>query len=344
MANISSLLDIIKNSIYGRDMRSALHDSIEAVNEDVDKLFEDNTTVKKKLDELGEKTSDNNFTDAYKTELDNLPTELDKKVDKTDYAGQNKAGLVKIAMDLSRTAIEMDESNYITIIPANPGEIMTRFTNKPITPQNMNYAVKAALSDSQRISDMTVGEKANARDVISAVGFTDYATAESGGVVKVSEIYGTNIKDGKLSLIPATNADISQRLPKYHPIIPSNLDYAVRSVRPNVISSYNADISAVNTIYRLGSQQTLPLDLPGLAQYGDFIQVDFYSGKTPTNLTITCPGGSLSDIDLIPEANTMYSLYFDWGLVYCEFDESGNILAQVPGWRFSYAAYPHEEV
>lgn len=303
MANISSLLDIIKNSIYGRDMRSALHDSIEAVNED-----------------------------------------LDKKVDKTDYAGQNKAGLVKIAMDLSRTAIEMDESNYITIIPANPGEIMTRFTNKPITPQNMNYAVKAALSDSQRISDMTVGEKANARDVISAVGFTDYATAESGGVVKVSEIYGTNIKDGKLSLIPATNTDISQRLPTYHPIIPSNLDYAVRSVRPNVISSYNADISAVNTIYRLGSQQTLPLDLPGLAQYGDFIQVDFYSGKTPTNLTITCPGGSLSDIDLIPEANTMYSLYFDWGLVCCVFDESGNILAQITGWRFSYAAYPHEEV
>ena len=37
MANISSLLDIIKNSIYGRDMRSALHDSIEAVNEDLDK-------------------------------------------------------------------------------------------------------------------------------------------------------------------------------------------------------------------------------------------------------------------------------------------------------------------
>ena len=193
-------------------------------------------------------------------------------------------------------------------------------------------------------NDYTDTDKAEVAKIKDKVGFTDYATAESGGVVKVSEIYGTNIKDGKLSLIPATNDDISQRLPKYHPIIPSNLDYAVRSVRPNVISSYNADISAVNTIYRLGSQQTLPLDLPGLAQYGDFIQVDFYSGKIPTNLTITCPGGSLSDIDLIPEANTMYSLYFDFGTMYVsEKNDSGAIAIDI-GWRFSYAAYPHEEV
>ena len=36
MANISSLLNTIKTAIYGRDMRSALHDSIEAVNDDVE--------------------------------------------------------------------------------------------------------------------------------------------------------------------------------------------------------------------------------------------------------------------------------------------------------------------
>lgn len=36
MANISSLLDTIKNAIYGRDMRSALHDAIKAVNDDTE--------------------------------------------------------------------------------------------------------------------------------------------------------------------------------------------------------------------------------------------------------------------------------------------------------------------
>lgn len=40
MANISSLLTTIKNAVYGRDMRSALHDSIKAVNDDVNKLLD----------------------------------------------------------------------------------------------------------------------------------------------------------------------------------------------------------------------------------------------------------------------------------------------------------------
>lgn len=272
--------------------------------------------------------------------------DLSNYVQKTDYAGQNIAGLVKIAIDLSRTAIEMDESNYITIIPANPGEIMERLTNKPITPQNMNYAVKTALSDSKRISDMTVDEKANARDVINAVGFTDYPTGEEAGVVKMATVNASGLyvnNDGFILNSPADEELIDSRISS-RVITPKNLDYAVRSVRPNVISSTVPDISAVNTIYKLGSHETLLIDLPGSAKYGDFIQVDFYSYKTPTNLTITCPGGSLSDIDLIPETYTMYSLYFDWGLVYCEFDESGNILTQVLGWRFSYAAYPHKEV
>ena len=42
MANISSLLNTIKNAIYGRDMRSALHDSIKAVNDDTEKRLSRN--------------------------------------------------------------------------------------------------------------------------------------------------------------------------------------------------------------------------------------------------------------------------------------------------------------
>lgn len=36
MANITKLLETIKSAVYGRDMRSALHDSIKAVNDDVE--------------------------------------------------------------------------------------------------------------------------------------------------------------------------------------------------------------------------------------------------------------------------------------------------------------------
>ena len=181
--------------------------------------------------------------------------DLSNYVQKTDYAGQNRAGLVKIAVNLSQTAIGMDESNYITIIPANPGEIMARTTNKPITPQN--------------------------------------------------------------------------------------IDYAVRSVRPEV--SYNppllaSDTYKVNTIYSLDSISNVNITLPNDANVGDFIQVDFYT-VNQTTLSITSNAG-ISDVDLTPELNTAYSLYFDYGILYYNTSKSEYVF----GWRFSYAEYPHKEV
>ena len=75
MADISSLLNTIKKAIYGRDMREALHDSIKAVNDDLDNYVKktevddeptaDSTNpvasggVKKALDGKADKQTDN---------------------------------------------------------------------------------------------------------------------------------------------------------------------------------------------------------------------------------------------------------------------------------------------
>lgn len=83
----------------------------------------------------------------------------------------------------------------------------------------------------------------------------------------------------------------------------------------------------VNVLYDLGEQTSLTLNLPS-GQLGDFIQVDFLSTATPTTLTITATSG-LSDYDLIPEANTIYSLYFNWI----------RLDATTYGWGFGYAEY-----
>lgn len=197
-------------------------------------------------------------------------------------------------------------------------------------------------------NDYTDTDKAEVAKVKDKVGFTDYATAEKAGVVKVESIKGIKVDEsGEIGLNVPNETAIAQRLPSNSnlPITIGNLDYAVRSVRPTTSSSI-PDTLAVNTIYGLSERETLTLNLPfnnSIGATGDFIQVDFYSGETPTNLTVAFPGGSLSDIDLIPEANTMYSLYFDWGLVYCHTTEAGTVL-QEPGWRFGYAEYPHKEV
>ena len=84
---------------------------------------------------------------------------------------------------------------------------------------------------------------------------------------------------------------------------------------------------AVNTIYDLGEQDALTLNLPA-GKLGDFIEVDFLSTQTPTTLTITANSG-MSDYNLIPDANTIYSLYFNWI----------RLDAENYGWGFGYGEY-----
>lgn len=50
MANIQNWLDKIKNAIYGREMRQALHDSIEAVNDELALTTSQTLTLKTNLD------------------------------------------------------------------------------------------------------------------------------------------------------------------------------------------------------------------------------------------------------------------------------------------------------
>ena len=88
-----------------------------------------------------------------------------------------------------------------------------------------------------------------------------------------------------------------------------------------------SEMLAVNTIYDLGEQDTLTLNLPS-GKLGDFIEVDFLSTQTPTTLTITASSG-MSDYELIPDANTIYSLYFNWI----------RLDAENYGWGFGYAEY-----
>ena len=197
-------------------------------------------------------------------------------------------------------------------------------------------------------NNYTDADKTEVAKIQNKVGFTDYATDTKTGVIKLGT--GRNALmvtgDGVISTIIPSELSIDQRDSQIHSSLAlnlGNLDYAVRSVRPTKSNSL-PDTLAVNTIYDLLEAQTVTLNLPNFTKYGDFIQVDFYSGETPTNLTITCPGGSLSDIDLIPEANTMYSLYFDFGTMYVSKKDNLGAIAIGIGWRFSYAAYPHEEV
>lgn len=173
-------------------------------------------------------------------------------------------------------------------------------------------------------------------DLENYVTFNDYASRTKYGVVKTYSAYGIDANDsGALYINKALNSEIVSKSSSWKPIVPANLDYAVRSVYP-IVQSALTDPITVNTIYNLGAQTNLSLTLP-LGQLGDFIQVDFISGSTATSLTIESSNG-LTDIDLTPQSNTIYSLYFDWGAI----SYDGTDVSY--GWRCNYYEYPIETV
>lgn len=135
--------------------------------------------------------------------------------------------------------------------------------------------------------------------------------------------------EGNIIEIPAIKGDAFT----YEDFTPEQLDTLKSEIADDVVDELTRSTPTLpttlvaNTIYDLGEQENLIINLP-TGQLGDFIEVDFLSTTIPTTLTITSTSG-LSDYDLIPEANTIYSLYFNWI----------RLDATTYGWGFGYAEY-----
>ena len=130
--------------------------------------------------ETGKGLSSNDYTDAEKNKnadnAENITALQSDKADKaalndyvkfTDYASYSKAGVAKVD-PVGTRGISIDGDNFLTLVAASPGDIDGRTGKRAITPLTLNMSVKAALTDSKRITGMTETEKSNARDVIGA--------------------------------------------------------------------------------------------------------------------------------------------------------------------------------
>lgn len=130
--------------------------------------------------ETGKGLSSNDYTDAEKQKNANneasiAALQLNKAdnatltdyVKFTDYASYSKAGVAKVD-PVGTRGISIDGDNFLTLVAASPGDIEGRTGKRAITPLTLNMSVKAALSDSKRISDMTETEKENACETIGA--------------------------------------------------------------------------------------------------------------------------------------------------------------------------------
>lgn len=182
-----------------------------------------------------------------------------------------------------------------------------------------------------------IGENAAAFNGGGAVGCGAVAGAGfSGGYnAKVSQYSSTGKHKDAIQLGTGTNNNektlqiYDYQLMDADGDIPTERLNNVRSIRPDVKNTI--DTIAVNTIYDLGIQTALNITLPS-GRTGDFIEFDFISGETATNLTVNSSSG-LVGFDLIPGTNTVYTLYFDWGVT--GHDGTYNTY----GWRCNYSEY-----
>lgn len=263
----------------------------------------------------------------------NVSVDLSNYIKNTDIATRDKLGIIKVG-----SGLDISNSSLYTVLASNAN--IDAKSNKflVITPSNLNYAVKSALSGKINIDDMTEEEQLKARNVIGAIGKTDYAAAGKAGVIQlisngVSSGVAIDSSGHYLKLVRATNEVIDAKTNVFMPIVPANLDYAVRSVLPEVQTSL-LEMITKNCIYDLGEQTTLSITLPATGNVGDWLQFDFLSGSTKTTLEINAESGILG-FDLIPESNYIYTMYLDWGMIGKNTDGSINY-----GWRFNYSEYP----
>ena len=84
-------------------------------------------------------------------------------------------------------------------------------------------------------------------DLTDYVKNTDYATADVGGVVKTDSTLGVDINvDGTLIINKANEQEIDAKLNSYKPIVPVNLEYAVKSVGDGYYAT-EAQVGDINT-------------------------------------------------------------------------------------------------
>lgn len=152
-------------------------------------------------------------------------------VKNSDYASETAAGVAKTTY---RYGIITDGNGFLSIYPATTAHIDGKSVKNPITPNNLDYAVKKGLCDSKLAETeyaWTDEEKAAARELLGAVGATDYASNSVHGVVRYDAYYGITGGTAGSAGVPipvwASNEEINAKNERRF-INAKNLDYALK--------------------------------------------------------------------------------------------------------------------
>lgn len=139
------------------------------------------------------------------------------------------------------------------------------------------------------------------------VKFTDAPSSSKSGAVKINASYGVTHSSQVLRTVKASNDEIDAKSNNYKVIVPSNLNYAVRSVLPLTSDELPEDnVLVPNTEYYLGEVGPLVITFPESGKLGQYCFVCFKA--TSTSLT------AINYVGQIPatEVGKTYQIYANW--------------------------------
>lgn len=185
-----------------------------------------------KVIQVGLTTNSLEWTDEQKQ----LARALIGAVGQTDYATDSKAGIVRASSN-SGYGIGITTENILKTVPANENQIKAKTSNyMPIVPATLDKAIKIGLTTNTET--FTDEEKANARNLIDAVGNNDYATNDKAGIVKISDTGGVKIgSGGEIYLDQAVESDFIYKANGTRVLRPKDIDNIVKAgITTNTIS------------------------------------------------------------------------------------------------------------
>ena len=132
MADITSFLNTIKNAIYGRDMRSALHDSIKAVNDDL-------------RTEIDRSTSKDESHDTSIEELKNQLSRETNSRSSADTALTNRIGTEESARSSADEALSKRIDEEVTNRSETDNIIQQTISDEVMARTNTDNAIDSRL-------------------------------------------------------------------------------------------------------------------------------------------------------------------------------------------------------
>lgn len=248
--DITTIDDVTKVEITRKDGTKKEAVVNGSVNSIIDVLVDNKSVVKDnianidlsdKVDKVeGKVLSTNDFTNDDKEKLDGLSNYNDTKIKKEIESKQDELISGQNIKTINNQSI-LGSGNIIIESSSSGSSNYEDLNNKP----SIN---NVELNGNKTLEELGIQPKGNYltehQDLTNYVKNTDYATSSKAGLVRPGNGLFMSGTTGAMLVAKASAEQIDKKTDNYYPIVPSNLEYAVKSVGDN----YYATIQDMNDL------------------------------------------------------------------------------------------------